>query len=768
MDALRPYFGAANGFTGMLVSDSQRIPEGYISSDGNDIGPKVEDGKWREYLVSQTMLKIFCLWLLLWLLAMIVSGISYALCCSKCRSFNMASSGKRYCLGSLLGLLALAMVKAANDDGDMVDTVSAPLRKLYVSNYEDLLKKVEDTLENEPRVAQSFGAVEDLAHTIQRLGKGFKNLPRIQSLLDDFKKDLPKARRLATQLRDGLRGVKRELMVHLISECKNSQCQDFYRQNEIRILDLGCLHYDSLPDTEDFMKGIEELSKSNFSTYPEAAAKQLRSLSSSIKNYLNGLLNVVREDLERGAKSLQEKHEASLNLLREVMQNKKRDLEPKKTQNGTSSPPPLKALHRKLGSSWYLTSLIILCVLMVVPVLLLISLLVIFCSIRAATWFLCLTTVAIFALFWLIIIPLLFYLIHGALLHHAFCSGGSGSGSSKGSNSSRSETDIRNILRQCVNNDTLYYVLGLKDHYSLDDFRSDLLEEINKDLTSLEGASMRRDLKAIHPQADEEAQKLLKSNLSSYDSSLFTQHICKQLVPEPKPGPLPEVIQNLERLAGSVDSGSVLRNQAIHLRAFLKNLAEPLLSILERMLQALKDVDKVLTAGSGSFKKNIGHVLEKIKEGDEYLGQDMKKFSRNINGVVESSLDDYVRSVDEVTKDAEESCHPRAHRESEAKKDYSDLCNRIVKPINGIWFALFLFACLLLPALCCTHYLRCGLRGLDFRSATTLVSMGEDNFVAPSMLPVSLPRCYCYKYLPASPESNVDDIYGDLPKHKTE
>lgn len=48
------------------------------------------------------------------------------------------------------------------------------------------------------------------------------------------------------------------------------------------------------------MKGIEELSKSNFSTYPEAAAKQLRSLSSSIKDYLNGLLNVVREDLEKG------------------------------------------------------------------------------------------------------------------------------------------------------------------------------------------------------------------------------------------------------------------------------------------------------------------------------------------------------------------------------------------------------------------------------------------------------------------------------------
>lgn len=119
-----------------------------------------------------------------------------------------------------------------------------------------------------------------------------------------------------------MRGVKRELMVHLISECKNRQCQDFYRQNEIRNLDLGCLHYDSvsseretinysncigscrcstqLPDTEDFMKGMEALSKSNFATYPEAAAKQLRTIASGIKDYLNNLLNVVREGLEKG------------------------------------------------------------------------------------------------------------------------------------------------------------------------------------------------------------------------------------------------------------------------------------------------------------------------------------------------------------------------------------------------------------------------------------------------------------------------------------
>ncbi|XP_070135505.1 prominin-like protein isoform X4 [Drosophila bipectinata] len=350
-----------------------------------------------------------------------------------------------------------------------------------------------------------------------------------------------------------------------------------------------------------------------------------------------------------------------------------------------------------------------------------------------------------------------------------FCITHSVLGSSKGLTKSHSETDIRKVLRHCVNNDTLYNALGLKDHYNLDGFRSDLLDDINKDLKNLESASIPTDLKPIHPKADDEAQKLLKSNLSGYNSTMFTQHICRQLVPEPKPGPLPEVIRNLESLSGRVDAGPVLQNQAIHLRAFHNNLAEPLLRILEKLLRALKGVDNVLAGGFGSFAKHITQILAKIKQGDEYLNQDMNKFSRNINDVVESKLDDYIRKVDEATHDAEAICEPLTRRDSKAMKDYTDLCNRIVKPINGIWFGLFLFACLLLPALFCTHYLRCGLRGLGFRSAATLVSVGEENLVAPTMIPVSLPRCYCYKYLPAHQESNVDDdFYWDVAKHKRE
>lgn len=65
---------------------------------------------------------------------------------------------------------------------------------------------------------------------------------------------------------------------------------------------------------------------------------------------------------------------------------------------------------------------------------------------------------------------------------------------------------------------------------------------------------------------------------------------------------------------------------------------------------------------------------------------------------------------------------------------------------------------MLLPAICCLHYLRCRLRGARNYSQETLVSLGEENFVAANMLPLELPRCYCYKYLPVAPETNVDQL----------
>jgi len=86
------------------------------------------------------------------------------------------------------------------------------------------------------------------------------------------------------------------------------------------------------------------------------------------------------------------------------------------------STPALRALRRKLGSSWYGTTIGIIMLLMLVPILLIISLLVALSSPKVASWLLCITLIAIFILFSVGIFLLLFYLVHGALIYQAFCS----------------------------------------------------------------------------------------------------------------------------------------------------------------------------------------------------------------------------------------------------------------------------------------------------------------------------------------------------------
>lgn len=69
-----PIFFLPHAVTGSLVSDSNKVPKGYITPDGNDIGSKAENDDWREYLASQNGLKILIPLLLLLFLAVPILG----------------------------------------------------------------------------------------------------------------------------------------------------------------------------------------------------------------------------------------------------------------------------------------------------------------------------------------------------------------------------------------------------------------------------------------------------------------------------------------------------------------------------------------------------------------------------------------------------------------------------------------------------------------------------------------------------------------------
>ncbi|EDV50370.2 uncharacterized protein Dere_GG14482 [Drosophila erecta] len=758
-DSLGPITYLAHVFTGFVVSDSKKVPQGYISKEGNDIGSKVREDDWKEYLASQTGLMILVFLLILLFLLMPIFGLIYACCCARCPKNQRSTKGMRYCCGILLALLALLMLlflilaimaatqlnknlknlkatgcypsKTRKSNEDYIfEKASDRMRHLYIINYDQIVKRIQSNLNHEPAIKNPNREPEVLAKTIEKLSVVLKEMRRITPVIQRIKIELLNARDLATQFRDALRGVKRDLMVFLTSDCTQEECQDFYRANEINMLDMGCLHYDS------------DVIDSKFISYPIRAVKQLRQVSRVLKDRMSDTLESIKKDLNKGAKELEKRYEASLKVLKRVVEEMKNDMPAVVKPNRGTRSTPVAALRRKLGSSWFGTTLGFIVPLMLVPLILLIGLLIALFNPK-------------------------FHIVKRKTPQPV---------DNKSINPNeflpenvtiyRSMAMLRTaeILQSCVRNESLYNVLGLKKIYNPYGFRDDVMEDVLKSLEKMENTALPGGLEEIHPEADEAAKQLLSGNLSKYDIKDYTRHICLQLVPEPKPGPVNALSRKLESLANKMTPGVALKNQAIYLRAYQKHLGVPLQTIVQRLINRLKQMDRLISGGYGSFSRYLHHLLDKIKLGDDFLRQDNKKLTdgvaRNISKLVKSGLNDYVRMVDEPIKGDTESCEPLTREEDAVMVEYADLCKRIVKPMNAIWFWLLVFSMLFLPAITCTHFLRCFLKSLNNYSEAPRVSFAEGNFVAPGILPGALPQCQCYRYLPVAAESSVDYLEG--------
>ncbi|XP_037719871.1 LOW QUALITY PROTEIN: prominin-like protein [Drosophila subpulchrella] len=804
VDSLGPITYVPHLFTGAVVSDSKEVPKGYISKDGDDIGSKAVKDDWAEYLATQQGLKILLPILFLLFFLVPILGLIYACCCARCKEDQKSSKNIRYCCGILLAILALLMllflifaIVAATQLNKNLKSLKKPecepsnssksteeyvfqngsdyMHQLYVVNYNQLQNFIEDAIADEPNVTESYIRGEIHAMEIEMLSDVLKNMTKVKPLMISFDKELAKAAQLATRYRQGLLRVKKDLTAFVTKTCKEKACTDFYSENQIKKIDWGCIQYHKLPQTKPLVKGVQDALASKYVTYRQKTAQQLRQISQAIRDHMSGILNTIKNSLEKGAKELQKRYEASLKMIQGVVEEMKKNQNAVVKENQGRRSTPAGTLRRKLGSSWYGTTMGIILLLMLVPILLIISLLVALSSPRVASWLLCITLIAIFILFSVGIFLLIFYLVHGALIYEAFCSR---KPSQQLANRyinpndylpenitlSRSLPMLRtlDILHSCVRNESLYNALGLKEFYNLDGLRDDMMKDVRESLEKMENASLPHNLQYIHANATKVAQELLKGNLAKYDSKLFTRQICPELLPHPKPGSMYLFNAKLIKLSRIVKNGGSLRQLLAYVASVEKNVDRPLKQMVPQLLKTLKQLDELLTGGYVTFAKYLNYLLAKIKQGDQFLRHDAKKVTdevaRNISDFVESSLDTYVGVVDEVTKGQMGSCEHLVREEDQAKAEYTDLCNRIVKPMNAIWFWLFLFSLLLLPAICCTHFLRCRLKSLRNFSESTLVSLGGGNFVAPGMLPLSSPQCECYKYLPDTAETNVDNL----------
>lgn len=216
--------------------------------------------------------------------------------------------------------------------------------------------------------------------------------------------------------------------------------------------------------------------------------------------------------------------------------------------------------------------------------------------------------------------------------------------------------------------------------HNLKAISDNVTKDVRQSLEKLKSASLLSNLGSIHPQAAAAAQELLWGQLSTYKSTHFTRHMCRELVPEPNPGPLPKLISRLDILARRLGSSPLLVVQTNNLRTADRKLGRPLSALIPIVLDKLRKVDYLLSGGYKSFASYMDILLTKIKQGDQFLSH-AKKVSRNISDSVESDLDKYFRMLDNSTKEAMQGHVAPTRQESRPMREYNDLCERFAKPM---------------------------------------------------------------------------------------
>lgn len=86
---------------------------------------------------------------------------------------------------------------------------------------------------------------ESKAIELVNLNKFVQSLPDIQADLQEMKEETKQLRFKASQLSDGLRGVKRELLTQL-SRCNTPECKDIQAKYRIGQLDTNGIDYNQV------------------------------------------------------------------------------------------------------------------------------------------------------------------------------------------------------------------------------------------------------------------------------------------------------------------------------------------------------------------------------------------------------------------------------------------------------------------------------------------------------------------------------------------
>lgn len=753
-----------------LFVDTDPVPEGYlIVQEGSiQLGPNVQENNWgpllREYwaVLLVTVISV--------LLIVLMPIIGLCLCC--CRCFGGCGGrtqpfDKKHdtCRRVMLGLLLICTTSSlvfgvviafatnsylqhgvenittsarygVDDTREFLKSTSRHITQLLETNYQELNSQLKKTLGEASDIIIQRLEEESQAEKLNTLNDFVEQLPAIKDNLDRMTLLTRELRVNASQLNDGLRGVKRELLASL-TKCGTQECINVMEDYKIGRLDTNGIDYNSLPDLSEITNSVQDLVSGNMAQTVKEGVNELESLKQKLKRTVRDSIPMVTAaaDSTGGAiKSASDELTSRLTGVSNLIGNNTyKHLE---TADDYIVQYSIYRYYVGLGVSSVLL-LILMC--------LVCGLLCGICGKRpdgygddccnkgAGGRFLMFAVAIIFLTFSVILTITLVSFLAGSVLRRGVCDSLKHPRDSQvieyidtyfnvnkqyeqirvqstrskwklQANAQRDPIRIAEVIESCSKNNTVYEVLKLSNFYDIQEIRQ-FPEDygIIRELNALKEKIQIEEVHILTEGAKKNIEELRDSRLNDFMAYKFIENLTENITQNN----LNDIAHKLRDVANRIPSNKEmndikvnLKNQALHLSTYQSNLVEPMLRYTNELRNLSTTLERSLKFGKDSFAVAIEDFLEHIQKAEEYINRDGQKFVEEVtneltSGILEQ-IHSYLNLVIESTSKNIGRCGPIANV-------YDSMtvatCNRIVDPFNGFWAGVAWCLAIFLPTI---------------------------------------------------------------------
>ncbi|XP_037906561.1 prominin-like protein isoform X5 [Hermetia illucens] len=640
-----------------------------------------------------------------------------------------------------------------DDTGTYLDSTKSQINFLLTTNYVELEDNVESTL-----IAATDVLLTDLKNASEAISLDYlsglvSKLPNISSNLQEMRVLTNKLRVDASQLNDGLRGVKRELLQSL-TKCKAPACGDVLRDYQIGKLDANGIDYNQmldryfprLPDLTSQIEDVQKLLNGNIVNVMEKAVESFKTMSQELNKTIQVNVGKVRNAMNQAGDSIKE----ASDLMGEKLDQVKKTLVDTSKQGTDIADKYINEYSIYRFYFGVAVSTVLLLILLCISLALLCGI----CGKRpdgygddccnkgSGSRFLMIAVALIFLTISVLAVVVVAHFLVGIIVQRGVCVSLRNPENdqvfsyidklidlnefydninkdkriskklSKIRSSSKTRTvepfTLSQIIVACQNNQTIYKVLHLNNIFEIDDIL-DFPDKynINGTLEHLISTIKIEDIDISNQDIAERIKELGNSELKGFQVDKFTDNLNENITNFP----LDEIAQQLKETAKKIDTTNdpdmvyiqiSIKNQALHLETYQQNLVLPMIENSKKLLKFAQKLDDDLHFNSTKepFEQSIEKLLTELENAQNFIKTNGTPHVQNVATQLVNQLStDITKYMHLIVKAVQEDigyCAPMANV-------YNSLivagCSAVVDPFNGFWAGVGWCILLFLPTI---------------------------------------------------------------------